>query len=94
LERSDNPGNITTIISTLKGLLPHMPNAFSVAIGPNLLIPRLSLALQPWAEISERLRRNLLIVRIALLSSHGKIRVEWRNYPAIMGQCSWKVSYS
>src|ERR1041384_5197167 len=39
-----------------------MPNPFRVCTLFLFLFPRLSLALQPWAEISERLRRIALLV--------------------------------
>jgi len=42
---------------TLKGLTSHMPNAFSVGPSFYFVDPGLSLALQPWATISQRLRR-------------------------------------
>ncbi len=66
---SDNPGNITTaMLSSLKGLMSHRPNAFSVcsscSCDPGFSLrsnPGLELAnafgVFPWAGISQRLRR-------------------------------------
>jgi hypothetical protein len=45
------------IFQTLKGLIPHMPNAFSVNVAFLFLSPKVVAVLQPWAEISQRLRR-------------------------------------
>jgi hypothetical protein len=50
-------GKQQKILLTLKGLVPHRPNAFSVDFAFNFSFPGLSLRFQPWAEISERLRR-------------------------------------
>jgi hypothetical protein len=58
LERSDNPGNRNIRNGpTLKGLAAHMPNPFRVGGELEYAIPRVLAALEPWAEISERLRR-------------------------------------
>jgi len=51
---------------TLKGLFPHRPNAFSVDLS-RPRDPGLSLALQPWAAISERLRRYPISDRLGVM---------------------------
>jgi len=56
LERSDNPGTKQRNVLTLKGFLSRrtltgLNRSFSSD-------PKVLAALEPWAEISERLRRN------------------------------------
>jgi hypothetical protein len=45
------------LFPTLKGLTSHKPNPFRVEYYFLCLDPMVAAALQPWAEISERLRR-------------------------------------
>jgi hypothetical protein len=52
-------GMPSEILQILKGLIPHMLNAFSVYSDFCICAPRVVAALQPWAEISQRLRRIL-----------------------------------
>jgi hypothetical protein len=55
---SENPGLVvSSFVTTLKGLAAHMPNPFRIQRRVLLIDPRVVAALQPWAEISERLRR-------------------------------------
>ena len=57
-ERSENPGKqINKKESTLKGLGMCGNNPFRVTEKYCRDVPRVVAALQPWAEISERLRR-------------------------------------
>jgi hypothetical protein len=61
LERSDNPGtNVGREVSNAEsvGKIDKFHNPFRVAASNELFLPRVVAALQPWAEIGQRLRRT------------------------------------
>jgi len=65
-------GTIQKGVLTLKGFVGWQTlSGFNQKLGP--LIPGLSLALQPWAEISQRLRR---IFQLNATDDSGKIRIK------------------
>ena len=72
-ERSENPGTLPNDeLKPCKGSSQGEPFQGSALV--SLVYPGLSLALQPWAEISERLRRNL--TGLGLANAFGVIQTD------------------
>src|SRR5215204_4447201 len=63
LERSNNPGISNLNYKSNPERVRRLANPFRVSVHFWEFIPRVVAALQPWAEISERLRRNCECLR-------------------------------
>ena len=63
LERSDNPGRTSTL-SLNPERVRQPPNPFRVASRFENYVPRVLAMLEPWAQISERLRRKIIKISI------------------------------